>query len=231
MKIHVTALAIVTLVTAGLVSAQPGEAKGARFEFAPNVWRQEGVRVPKSPGAEPVHSVRSGAVPQGTSFLGLDPHMLAPAPKPVATQTQVAARASVPVVTSHLAVPKATYNSAFGKPVGQAAAPAQMPPVIASVPVAQPPLPQVATAKSLQPAKPTVKAVAKRPGVQVSRSVSGKLRKPVKTAAPTGMIASAGKGIDSYGKNFGYVPGAFLPAVGGDGLTTQTNVSGRLIKH
>ncbi|HEY9870371.1 MAG TPA: hypothetical protein V6D08_14500, partial [Candidatus Obscuribacterales bacterium] len=212
------------------VTVQAAQAKGARFEFAPNIWRQEGVRVPKSHGAEPVHSVRSGAVPQGTSFLGLAPHMLAPAPKPVAPQTQVAARVSVPQLTPQVAIPKTTYNSAFGKPVGQAAAPAQMPPVIASAPVAQPPLPQVATAKSLPPAKPAVKAVARRPAIQVSRNVSGKLRKPAAPAAPSGMIASAGKGIASYGKNFGYMPGAFLPAVGGDGLTTQADVHGRLIK-
>src|SRR4029434_4720188 len=153
MKIKLTALAITTLVTAAFASIQPASAQGggARFKFAPQTYRMEEAPKPKGYGLGQAHNVKSGSVPTGTSFLGLDPNMLKPAVKPVAPQPQmqVAATPSFTPVTPQIAVPKANFNSAFGKPAGQ---PPQLP-VVASAPVAQPPIPQVATAQSLQPAK------------------------------------------------------------------------------
>ncbi len=229
MKIKLTALAITALVAAAFATVQPASAQNnARFKFAPNIYRHEEVRSPKASG--PVHSVKNGSVPTGTSFLGLDPNMLKPAPKPVAPQPQpqmqVAATPSFSQVTPQIAVPRASFNSNFGRPAGQLAPPQV--PLVASAPMAQPPLPQVATAKSLQLPKPAPKAAVKRPAMQASRSVSGKLRKPAAQHAPARTVATAGKGIDSYGKNFGYVPGAYLPAVG---MTAQADVYGQLVKQ
>lgn len=236
MKIKLTALATITLLSAALSCPQPAaaEGRGARFDFAPNVWKQEANRpVAKSAAPEPIHSVKNGSVPQGSNFLGLDPQMLKPAPKPVAPQPQmqVAASPSFAQATPQMAVPKVSFNSAFGKPAGQIGTPGRLTPVVASAPVAQPPLPQVATARSLQAAKPAARVAGKRSGTQASRTVSGKLRRPQAPKAPAGMVARAGKGVDSYGKNFGYVPGPYLPAVAGDGLTAQADVHGRLIRR
>lgn len=227
MKIKLTALAITALVTAAFASVQPASAQGnARFKFAPNYFKQEEPRTPPR-HTGPVHSVKSGSVPTGTSFLGLDPTMLKPAPKPVAQpqpQMQVAATPSFSQAIPQIAVPKAAFNTNFGKPAGMT----PQVPVVASAPVAQPPLPQVATAQSLPMPKAVHKPAVKRPATQTSRSVSGKLRKPAAQHAPAAMVANAGKGIDSYGKGIGYVPGAYLPSVG---MTTQADVYGTLVKN
>ena len=226
MKINLTALAITALVSAAFASIQPAsaEGRGARFDFAPTTYRLEESRRPKGYGLGQAHNVRNGSVPAGSNFLGLSPNMLTPAPKPqVQPQMQVAATPSFTPVTPQTAVPKANFNTAFGKPAGQP----QLP-VVASAPVAQPPLPQVATAQSLQPVTPAHKAAAKRPVLQTSRSVSGKLRRPAAQHAPAAMVATAGQGIDSYGKGVGYVPGAYLPSVG---MTTRADVYGTLVRN
>lgn len=233
MKSRITLLAAAAALTAGIAvnqAAYAGEAGSSRFTFAPNVWKVEGVRIPALP--ETPHAVKSGAVPQGAGFLGLSPQLLTkPAPPPpaapkVQTQTQVAARPSFTRATPQLAAPK--YNSAFGTP-GELSPP----PVVANNPGVSPSVPQ-ATAQpgTLQPqanAAPARAANPARPLVahhhgSSSQSVHGVLTHK----QPSGLIADAGKKIDSYGG--GYVPGPFLPAAyNGDGSSTQADVHGRVL--
>src|SRR2546422_11621748 len=106
-------------MTAGITAqaAFAGDAGTARFNYAPNLWKVEGVHVPALPEAP--HSVKNGSVPQGPNFLGLSPQMLAkPAPVPAPAQaqappvqTQVSARPSVAQAVPQMAAPK--FNSSF----------------------------------------------------------------------------------------------------------------------
>jgi hypothetical protein len=139
MNTKITTIAIASLVATGIVAAHPANAqeaqnRGARFDFAPSVWKKEmGPTIPHISDG-PAHSVKMGGVPQGSSFLGLDKQDLAK-PAPVAT-TQVAIR---PVS------PPTAFQNAFGKPVS---------PVVASMP----PQAQVAIARHLPAHKSSVLA-------------------------------------------------------------------------
>lgn len=97
-------------LSAILLSVNPANAQErqtARFNFRPNIWKQEEAVMP------PIsHTVQNGSVPKGSNFLGLDPSMLQ---KPKA-QEQVAARPAFTTVT-----PKIEFNSAFGQPAIPAA--------------------------------------------------------------------------------------------------------------
>lgn len=231
-------LALLTTAASSVFAVQGANAEGrsARFDFAPNVWKVEGVRVP--PIQESPHAVKSGAVPYGASFLGLSPHLLTkPAPvhqpaMPPQVQTQVAARPTFTRAVPQIAVPNTQYKNEFGK------AGSLTPPVVASAPPAiAPPLPQSAgQAQSLPPisqqAAPAKANYPSKPLVahnrtSSSRNVHGTLKH---RNAGNGLVADAGKRIDSYGNN-GYVPGSFLPAAyTGDGSTTQTDVHGRVVR-
>lgn len=224
-------------MTAGITAqaAFAGDAGTARFNYAPNIWKVEGVRVPSLPEAP--HSVKSGSVPQGPNFLGLSPQLLAkPAPAPVQAQvqaqaprvqTQVSSRPTVAQAVPQMAAPK--FNSSFGK-----AGSLPAPPVVANAPAITPSVPQAAAqANSLPPqakAAPAKGISPARPLVAHHRawqSVSGKLNRP---KAPEGLVADAGRKIDSYGG--GYVPGPFLPAAyNGEGSSARTDVSGKLLNQ
>lgn len=232
-------LALITTAATSVLAVQSANAEGrsARFDFAPNMWKVEGVRVP--PIQEAPHAVKSGAVPHGASFLGLSPHMLTkPAPvhqpaMPPQAQTQVAAKPSFTRTVPQIAVPNTQYKNEFGKagslnpPVVASAPPAVAPPLPQSAGQAQslPPMSQqAAPAKASYPAKPLVA----HNRTSSARNVHGVLKH---RNAPSGLVADAGKRIDSYGNN-GYVPGSFLPAAyTGDGSTTQTDVHGRVMSH
>jgi len=110
-----SALAVSTM----LMVVNPANAQNrssARFNFAPNTWKQEEPKIPAMS-----HSVQHGSVPQGSKFLGLDPSMLE---KPKSRE-QVAARPAFTSVT-----PQIQFNSAFGQP---AALPVEMKPITAKV--------------------------------------------------------------------------------------------------
>lgn len=220
-------LAVASFATTGAAFA--GSPGNARFEYAPNVWKVEGVRVPSI--QEAPHAVKNGAVPQGPGFLGLSPQLLSKPPAPPVTpvarpqvQTQVAARPTYMQATPQASVPK--FSSAFGK-----AGSLPAPPVVANNP---PPPAAPGDAAMAQPLPPQAKAAPARAGQKrplvaqhsASRNVHGVLTH----RNPAGLVADAGKRIESYGA--GYVPGAFLPAAyNGDGSSTQSDVHGRLLRR
>lgn len=217
-------LAIIGFVSlAGSQSASAREG-GARFNYAPNTYSLEGPVVRRA--AEPMHSVKSGSVPRGSSFLGVDPQMLTKAPP--APVPQLVPQA-VPQTTAQVMPKHTPFDiNAFGKPIS---AP---PPVIAQAP---PPsvAPMAAAAKALTPPvianKPVTsrRPAANRSGTRSTRDVHGVLTSH-KQKSPDGLQAIAGRGLDSYGKNVGYVPGPYLPQGTGDGVRTEANVSGRIIR-
>jgi hypothetical protein len=237
----VVVLALITTVTASVYAVQGAHAEGgsARFSYAPNIWKVEGVRVPTI--QEAPHAVKSGAVPHGPSFLGLSPHMLtkpAPVQQPVMpqaqAQTQVAARPTYTRAVPQIAVPNTQYKNEFGK------AGSLTPPVVASAPTSAPPLPlpqSAGQAQSLPPmsqqAQPAKANYPAKPLVAHNRTSSSRNAHGVLShrKTPNSLVADAGKRIDSYGNN-GYVPGSFLPAAyTGDGSTTQTDVHGRVVSR
>lgn len=213
---HITLIALTACAATLPVSAQEG-GRGARFNFAPNVYKVESSRVPTDYNSQPVHSVRDGAVPKG-NLLGLDPQILAkPAPQPAA-QPVVAARPAATTVTPQWSVPKTSFNPAFGKPGDLTHQP------LASLPA---PVPQQAVAGPLIPVKPAATTHAPVARHHVNTAVNGRLMRQPHTAAPAAALASPA--VASYGKNFGYVPGPFLPNEATGGMSAQAEVRGRVI--
>ncbi len=219
MKLSISSLTLVTLAACACtlpVSAQES-ARGARFNFAPNVWKSESTRLPKDNYVEPVHSVRAGSVPKG-NILGLDPEILAkPAPQPAAVPI-VAARPVATTVTPQWSQPKTSFNPAFGKPGDLTHQP------IASLPA---PAPQQAMARPLMPVKPAATTHAPVAKHHINTAINGRLIKQPRTAAPAPALASPA--VASYGKNFGYVPGPFLPNEATGSMSAQAEVRGRVI--
>jgi hypothetical protein len=201
-KIFLSLIAIAT----GTVMAQPeAQAQGARFKFAPTVYKLEeptGAHVP-SVYNPPPRTVNSGSVPKGHSMLGFNPAMLKKQAPPVAViQAQPSTQASL--------MP-AAFNNLFGKPTSaQTNA-----------------LPLTAAPATAMPMAATPQKVAK----QVSRSngVSGRLRT---RPAQRPMIARSASpnSIASYGGR-GYQPGSTVPtgSFGSGGGTTQ-DVNGKIIR-
>jgi hypothetical protein len=212
-------LIVMAFVASSMVqSASAQETRGARFNYAPNIWKSESARVPKGYGehADVPHNVRSGSVP-GTNMLGLDPGLLEkPAPPP-----QVAVRPATTSVTPRMFVPKtnAAFNPAFGRPQGL---------VAQSLPAAMPvPAPVVARPQSapIRPATAPAHVARHRP-IARSTGVSGRLMRPRIQNAPI-TPAAATPAVASYNKNFGYVPGAFLPQ---NSRNANAEVTGKLMK-
>lgn len=211
LSILVSLVSIATIASA-MQTASAQESRGARFNYAPNVWKSEGVRLPKGYGNPPAaHTVQAGAVPSG-NLLGVDPTMLTkPAPPPVvATQPammSVTPRMSVPVPTA-----KASFNPMFGTPQ------------VAHLP---PSVPQQAAAMPM----PMKAAPATHAPVVVARHTQGlsgrMLTHPVRHIAP----ASATPAVASYPTNFGYSPGPLLPSSSSGGMKTSTALSGVIISR
>jgi hypothetical protein len=192
-----------------LMSTLPSQAEpgSARFSFAPNVWKQEQARMP-----QPEHSVRDGSVPVGSKFLGLDPQMLAKPKLP-----QVAVRPAFTQVTPQMLPPKGQFDAAFGTPESL---PTQ---------AKKAEVPKVAQAQSLplhNQAHSPRRAVSR--GGHAKTAVHAQL---VNKPKATGLAAPPAEQIASYDKNFGYVPGSFLPSSASDGLSRHTEVQGKLLRH
>ena len=206
-SIYVSLIALVGIASMQSASAQEG--RGARFNYAPNVWKAESARVPKGYGefADPQHNVRSGAVPS-KSLLGLDPLMTSK-PAPV-----TALPPPMPVVSAQAALPKATpsFMPAFGKPMMAQAMPL---PTMPQTAVAQPTI----NPNQAQPAKSAPAARV------VHTGLSGRVRVPSRSVVTP---ASATPAIASYGNNVGYDPGAYLPKTGG-GSSASTRLNGVLL--
>lgn len=213
MKIRFLSLAILAIAATGTlsaqeVSAQEGQRPGARFQFAPQVYRMEQPRMPKGYGAAPAPSVAAGSVPS-SSMLGLDPSVLQ---RP---QPQVAARPAANHVAGQAFIPKAVPQVAFNPAFGSAA------------PI-QPPMQSPAMAAPAQPmARAAAPKAAARPAghrpIRTTSAVSGKIRKPVHHSTPA-MVAS-------YGPGFGYTPGGHLPSQSGGSVSARTSVSGQVLRQ
>jgi hypothetical protein len=212
-SILVSLVAFATIAST-MQAASAQESRGARFNFAPNVWKSESVRLPKGYGGpEPMHNVRPGAVP--SNLLGVDPSMLAkPAPPPI-----VAVQPAMPMVSAQMSVPRAnaSFNPIFGKP--------QVAPMPATVP-------QQAVAMPMT-TKPVVAKAAPAARRQVATGVQGVLRKPP-SGRPTNITPMSGTpAVASYKEGFGYSPGLLLPSNSSGGSRTTTAVSGVIVgkKH
>lgn len=155
----------------------------------------------KVPAVE--HNVQQGSVPVSSKFLGLDPKMLA---KPQVVVPTVAAKPVFTQVTPQMLPLR--FNAAFGKPAE---------PTVASAP---------AQAHQVKLPQHGSHAIAHR-GIHASEQVAAKL---VKRAQDKAMVANAGNRVESYGKNFGYVPGTYVPTSTGEGMSTQADVHGKLLR-
>lgn len=204
------------VISAPAANAQAKE-RGARWSFAPNIYKVEQPRLPQ--GYDAPSTVRSGAMPQSSNFLGVDPGMLnSRPPSPV---SQVAARPAAPQVTGRAFVPNTAFKPSFGQPIQplNAGAPIQMAHVPPSAHI-----PQMAAPTAARPAAPA--HYARRPVARPhsTRAVSGRLVTPKKSVGQTASPIAA-----TY--STGYVPGGYLPAHSGSGNGVNTNVHGRIIKH
>jgi hypothetical protein len=231
MKVKLAALSTILIASASFslqpASAQQRQERGARFPFAPNIWKLEEPRIPKENYGMSGHPMRSdldGKVPHGPSFLGFDPQLLArPVVRPIApvTRTQVAMRPGV--------APTQNVTSPFKQSFGAPAAPPEM---------AQPnSLPNAAKPAALpQSSNANNKALSGKlvpgKGLSANRSVSGVLRGHKRPAGQSANPALAlTKPVETYGKNFGFVPGIVLPIASNSGRTSSAEVSGRVLSH
>jgi hypothetical protein len=210
-SILVSLMALASIATS-MQTASAQESRGARFNYAPNVWKSESVRMPKGYGApDPVHNVRAGAVPSG-NLLGIDPSMFTkPAPPPPV----IAARPATTSVTPAMFIPKAnaSFNPQFGKPQ------------VAQLPASAVPQQAVAMPMQMKPIAATnhhAPVVAARHSTQVAGRM---LRPAFRNVAP----ATASPAVASYPTNFGYSPGPLLPSSSSGGGSASTKVSGVLI--
>lgn len=218
-----TAIFSTTIAIIAASSAiQSADAQGARFKYAPNVYKIEESRLPAGYGqpaaaAHNPHSVTHGSMPKGNSLLGIDPTMLAARPKPAPrvapiAQTQLSGIPSftnvVPMLNPFAPV---ANKGQFGQPLN-------VPPVVASLP------PQAAKPQTSKPPAPAA-----------SSNVSGKLRTPARAntavagrmVKPRALAAKQGPAIQSYGNNNFYSVGSTAPT--GGGTSTSTSVNGRIL--
>lgn len=211
--LSVAALITVDAQQASAQGKEPPKERGARWSYAPNIYRIEQPRIPA--GYDAPSTVRQGAMPQNSNFLGLDPGMLnSRPPSPV---HQVAARPAYPQVSAKAFVPNTSYHPSFGQPVQplQAGAPIQM--AALPAPVAQ---------------GPSMAAPAVRHSAPAHRSVSRSGHKSVNATLLTPhkhVGQSASPAVAAY--NTGYTPGGYLPAHSGSSNSVSTNVNGRIIRH
>lgn len=212
-----------SLVSFQAVSAQEQQQqRGARFNFAPNIWKTEEARIPNNryAPAQPAHAVKHGSMPQSSNFL-LDPSMIPEAPKPViatAPTTNLSHQVSIPRTNAQL--PKTNYQPAFGRP-------------LSAPPMAVASLPPQAMAPITQAAKP---AAMKSAPIHAAKHVSASLRHNHARTGVSGRLLTRTHPVGqsapvaaSYGKNFGYQPGGYLPTQSGTGVSTRSEVSGRIL--
>ena len=217
LSLYLSLIALATVATSVLpASAQEGgRAPGARFNFAPNTWKQESSPA-RNAMPDPAHTVRSGMVPGGNP-LGLDPLLLAKPPAPLPKLTPIiASQPATTSLTPSMRIPNTSFKPMFGKPMETSPLSA-FPQKMAQLPVPQQAVP--VAAKSA----PVAVAHTSR-----SRGVSGRV-KPWAHTEPT----SASPGVASYGNGVGYVPGAYLPSTASSGGGASTRLSGVILtkKH
>lgn len=203
---------------------QAAEAQGARFKYAPNIYKIEESRMPAGygqPAANP-HSVTHGSAPKGMSALGLDPTMLAarpvrraPSVAPIANTTVAASPSwtnAVPFLNPFAPV---ANKGQFGQPLNP-----NVPPVVASLP------PQAAKAqpKSIAPASTSTGVSSKINARRASTAVAAR-----RIPRATGLAAKPGSPIQSYGNNFGYTAGSTAPTGSGASTSVTGNVYGRVL--
>lgn len=226
MKIKFLPVLIAIAAAAGITSMQEAsaqESRGARFNYAPNIWKAEEPRMPRGYQAPPQHAVRSGAVPKGNDFLGLDnipTHRAQPTVAPIVTASNVNAVPTIPRTTAQF-VPKQAFNPSFGNPLS--ATPAQ--PLVPQV--ARNPAPMPVPARAAQPqvarAIPVGKPVSTGRRHHTSTGVSGRLASRPK---PSG--AAATPQALSYDR--GYVPGGSIAAANsGAGRNSNATLNGRVL--
>lgn len=226
MKIKFLPVVIAIAAVAGITSMQEAnaqESRGARFNFAPNVWKAEEPRMPRGYNAMPQHAVRNGAVPKGNDFLGLDN---IPASRPTPPQVAPIARTNVAAVPyiprTQASVQPSPFNPAFGNPLS--ATPAR--PLTPQV--AQTPAPLTPPARAAQPVLAKA-APAGRPASigrrhHTTTGVSGRLASRPK---PSG--AAATPQALSYDR--GYVPGGSIAAANSGAGNASGTVSGRVLNQ
>ncbi len=225
MNVKFAILSTIAIIAASS-TVQSAEAQGARFKYAPNVFKMEESRLPPGYGqpAPSNHSVTHGSMPKGTSLLGFDPKMLAPRPQQIARGPRVAPIAQtqlsgIPSFTT--AVPMlnpfapVANKGQFGQPLGSS-------PVVASLPPQA--RPQVAQAKPLAPASANsnVQGILKRR--PTNNNLRGRMVPPARALA-----AKQGSPIQSYGNNNFYQSGPTAPT--GSSVTTSAtgSVYGRVL--
>jgi hypothetical protein len=217
MRIHIlvslVAFASIASTMQSACAQEGAPTRGARFNFAPNVYKTESARLPRGYDApDPVHNVRHGAVPKG-NMLGLDPALLTrPAPPPPVQTTMIA----MPTVSAQALAPKtsAQFNPMFGKPMV-----AQLPAPVAQQAVAMPITTQPLVAKSAPAAKRSV-----------NTAVAGRLLTPVRRRPAVIRPQTGTPAIASYGNGVGYSPGTYLPTAS-SGSSARTDVHGVIIKN
>lgn len=224
--ITLSLLALATIAVGTVADIKPAMAqqssRGARFDFEPNVWSPQIAQKRHYRNFNPpTTSVGHGAVPKAASFLGVDPSMLKPAPKPPAPVQPMVATSVRPQMS--FGQPQATmvpkpltatpFNPGFGAPQQSAPAVAQsLPPAAKPQQMAAP-----SSNKSL-----SGRMVPKR-NTQSKQAVQGKMLKPKQ---PSGLNAKPS--VASYGNNF-FTPGSTKPE--SSGFTYSQELNGRIINH
>jgi len=212
-------------IIAASSTVQSAEAQGARFKYAPNIYKMEESRMPAGygqPAANP-HSVKPGSMPNASSLLGFTPGSLPqrsaprPAPRvaPIAATTVAASPSwtnAVPFLNPFAPV---ANKGQFGQPLNP-----NVPPVVASLP------PQAAKAqpKSIAPASTSTGVSGKINARRASTAVAAR-----RIPRATGLAAKPGTPIQSYGNNFGYQAGSTMPAGSGASTTVHGDVYGRVL--
>ena len=227
MNVKFAILSTIAIIAASstVQAAYAGDRPGARFTFAPTIYKLEQANVPPGFGqaAPNPHSVGHGSMVKGPGALGLSPTMLAARP-PVSRGPRVA-----PIAQTQLSgVPSFTSVVPFLNPIapqaykGQFGQPLNSSPVVASLPP-QAIKPQVAQSKPTAPVTANSNLSGRINPRRSSNNVSGRLAKPARALA-----ARQGSPIQTYGNNNFYQPGSTAPT--GSGFSTQTSVSGVLYK-
>lgn len=217
-----TTIAIIA-ASSTVQAAYAGDRPGARFTFAPTIYKLEEARVPAGYGAPPPsnHSVHHGSMPNASSLLGFTPGSLPQksAPRPAPRVAPIAA-------TTVAASPSWTNAVPFLNPLapvankGQFGSPLNVPPVVASLP------PQAAKAqpKSIAPASTSTGVSGKINARRASTAVAAR-----RIPRATGLAAKPGSPIQSYGNNFGYTAGSTAPTGSGASTSVTGNVYGRVL--
>ncbi len=219
-----TTIAIIAASSTVLPAQAQHRDRGARFDFAPQIYKLEESKVPPGYGAPPPsnHSVKHASMPSRSSLLGIDPAMLAAA-RPVQRGPRVAPIAATTVAASPSwtnAVPflnpfaPVANKGQFGQPLNP-----NVPPVVASLP------PQASKAQPRTIAPSSNTSLSGKINPRRSSTAVAARRVPRANA----LAAKQGAPIQSYGNNFGYTAGSTAPVGSGASTSVTGNVYGRVL--